>query len=274
MTLVVRVHSIASKSITSEAPLTATKNTAATSAVTESTAGGSVRVLTPERSINFSPGPTNENASSSEPPGHDISAGQSQDHPIPTIETDSDDSSTPSARLLYAAKGKGRDVACGSHGTDGIGPGLQGMRISSPGQRLSMSDVAVAIEGMASSSGTGATLDSRQLDIERNSPDRRRRSRSRVNTPVHNVQDEEPPQDRFHEPSFQQAFGDAKRIMSELSNVLGSNSLHIDPNSTMQRLHKEAGDLAIFQCPSSRTVGFVGDSGVGKLHNQGGGCLC
>jgi hypothetical protein len=59
--------------------------------------------------------------------------------------------------------------------------------------------------------------------------------------------------------------------MSELADALGNNSLHVDPDSTIQRLHKEAGDLANFQSPSSRSVGFVGDSGVGMLHNQVGG---
>lgn len=242
--------------------------------MTESTAGSSARVLTPQSSINFSPESANGNESSSAPSGHDISAGPSQDQPFPTIERDSDDTRTPSTRPLGAAKGKGRDVARDSHGTDGIGADLEGMRISSPDSRLDMSDVAVAIEGRTSNFDNGAALlDPGRLDTERNSPDRRRRSSSRMNTRVHNVQDEEPPQDRFHDPAFQQAFGEAKRIMSELSNVLGSNSLHIDPDSTMQRLHREAGDLAIFQCPSSRTVGFVGDSGVGTLHNQGEGRL-
>jgi hypothetical protein len=155
-------------------------------------------------------------------------------------------------------------VARDSPGADGIGANLEGMQISSQDSGLDMSNVHAAIEGIASGSGDGAALlDPVRLDTERNSPDRRRRSSSRMIRPVHNVQDEEPPQDRFHEPAFQQAFHDAKRIMSELYDVLGSNSLHTDPDSTMQRLHKEAEALAVFQCSSSRTVGFVGDSGVG-----------
>ncbi|RSM10793.1 hypothetical protein CEP52_003372 [Fusarium oligoseptatum] len=45
---------------------------------------------------------------------------------------------------------------------------------------------------------------------------------------------------------------------------LGSSSLHNSPESTIHRLHDEAGELARFEYPSTRTVGFVGDSGVGK----------
>jgi hypothetical protein len=92
----------------------------------------------------------------------------------------------------------------------------------------------------------------------------RRRSSSRTNASPHNVMDEEPPNDRFHEPTFQQAFFDAKRFMSELTDVLSSSSIHNEPDSTMRQLHEEAQKLARFQCPSTRTVGFVGDSGVGK----------
>jgi hypothetical protein len=56
--------------------------------------------------------------------------------------------------------------------------------------------------------------------------------------------------------------------MSELTGVLGSSHILVDPDSAMQRFHKEAKDLAQFQCPSSRTVGFVGDSGVGTLYHK------
>ncbi|KAF4487271.1 Nuclear GTPase SLIP-GC [Colletotrichum fructicola Nara gc5] len=77
--------------------------------------------------------------------------------------------------------------------------------------------------------------------------------------------------------------------MSRLARVLGSSPLHIDPDSAIKRLHKRARDLSRFQCPPTRTVGFVGDSGVGKssllnslLHqkglartsNSGAACTC
>ncbi|KAI5461911.1 hypothetical protein BGZ63DRAFT_423233 [Mariannaea sp. PMI_226] len=132
-----------------------------------------------------------------------------------------------------------------------------------------MSDIAEAVEGIARGSDSRSaslapedTAGSRQATPRRTS--RARRSGSRTLFTRHNVQDEEPPRDAFNDPSFQQAFRDAKRLMARMHRELGSSSIHSDPDSTMQRLHKEAGELANFTYPSTRTVGFVGDSGVGK----------
>ncbi|KAL2694823.1 hypothetical protein Neosp_001410 [[Neocosmospora] mangrovei] len=105
------------------------------------------------------------------------------------------------------------------------------------------------------------------LRQEQGPPRQRRRSRrssSGVDRLPHSVLDEELPQDAFHSPEFQQAFRDAKQLMSTVEGVLGSSSLHNSPESTIRRLHTEAGELARFEYPSTRTVGFVGDSGVGK----------
>lgn len=246
--------------------LTGEKNNAGASVATESTTSDSPRVLTPQSSMNFSPEGANGHLPSPSPdqPGRDTSTVPPQDQPIPTIERDSDDSSTHITSSLRTAKGKNREVSQDSYGTDGIAAGVEGMRISSPGLGLDMADMAAAIEGAAVPSNL------RSLEPERNAHDRRRRSSSRINTVIHHVQDEEPPQDRFHEPAFQLAFRDARSSMSELADVLGNNSFQIDPDSTIQRLHKEAKDLASFQSPSSRTVGFVGDSGVGTSNNREG----
>lgn len=93
---------------------------------------------------------------------------------------------------------------------------------------------------------------------------RRRRSSSYLNQTPHKVEDEEPPHERFHEPGFQQAFGNAKRLMRDLMGVLASATLHTEPESAIQRLYLEANYLSFFQHAATRTVGFVGDSGVGK----------
>jgi len=68
---------------------------------------------------------------------------------------------------------------------------------------------------------------------------------------------------RFHDAAVQQALVDAKSLISRMRDVLGSSILHTDPDSTIRRLHLRAENLATFQCPSTRTVGFVGDTGVG-----------
>lgn len=52
--------------------------------------------------------------------------------------------------------------------------------------------------------------------------------------------------------------------MFRLTSALGSSSIHVEPDSTMKSLHRRAEELANFYPPSTRTVGFVGDSGVGK----------
>jgi hypothetical protein len=144
----------------------------------------------------------------------------------------------------------------------------------SPGSSLGMSDVAAAIEEVASGSDEQFPLlepGSSELQGQSWSPRTTRRSRtsSRTSLVPHNVRDEELPPDRFHDPAVQQAFRDARVLMSGLTDVLGTSSLHIDPDSTIRRLHQQADNLARFQCPSTRTVGFVGDSGVGMCH-----CKC
>jgi hypothetical protein len=94
---------------------------------------------------------------------------------------------------------------------------------------------------------------------------RRRRSSSRVNLPPYDVQDEVPPKDRFHDPAFQTAFRDAKEVVADLRVALSSSALHVEEGSTIRRLDEMARSLYQFRCPSTRVVGFVGDSGAGKF---------
>ncbi|EXF77774.1 hypothetical protein CFIO01_03095, partial [Colletotrichum fioriniae PJ7] len=95
-------------------------------------------------------------------------------------------------------------------------------------------------------------------------PPRRSRGRSEVALVYHDVQDEELPESRFYDPAVQIAIEDAKALMAQLAGVLENSPLHANSDSTIKRLHDQAVDLAKFQGPSRRTVGFVGDSGVGK----------
>ena len=85
---------------------------------------------------------------------------------------------------------------------------------------------------------------------------------------LYDVRNEKPPDDCFNNSPFQEAFRGAKLIMDDLAAVLNSGSHQFEPDSTMKRLHKNAQDLARFQCPSSWIVGFVGASGVGQLHHK------
>ncbi|KAJ4218572.1 hypothetical protein NW759_008465 [Fusarium solani] len=142
------------------------------------------------------------------------------------------------------------------------------MRLSEQNGIDNLSDVAEAVDRVARGSDSRAvSLTPEPTSSRAGTPRQRgrsRRSSSGVDRLPHNVLDEELPQDAFHSPEFQQAFRDAKQLMSTVEGVLGSSSLHNSPESTIRRLHTEAGELARFEYPSTRTVGFVGDSGVGK----------
>ncbi|KAK7959857.1 uncharacterized protein PG986_004711 [Apiospora aurea] len=148
---------------------------------------------------------------------------------------------------------------------------LQDLSIARPtANSMGMSELADALNHISN----GASSRSARLltpEAQQSTPGtplprsgRRRRSSSKINVEIYDVRDEKAPNDRFNEPTFQSAFRDARRLMSDLEDTLASSSLHIDPDSTMKRLHQEAKTLSTFHCPPSRTVGFVGDSGVGK----------
>ncbi|KAK3381146.1 hypothetical protein B0H63DRAFT_474992 [Podospora didyma] len=105
---------------------------------------------------------------------------------------------------------------------------------------------------------------SRAVSAGLSRPAHQRLSSSRQREPPHDVHDEQPEEDQFHDPRFQSAFADATILMANLTDVLGGSTFHLDPDSTVRSLHQRASDLARFQCPPTRTVGFVGASGVGK----------
>ena len=217
-------------------------------------------------------------------------AAQNPDDPLPSIESEprrpainsSHGSSTPEARtpslsVLSSPPYVGETLGTPSQRTrserragsvDGIASRLRDVNLNTHGRAgLAMSGVAAALSDAAN----GLDHHAAQLEPSREapslSPDRqqsRRRSSQRVDLIPHNVQDEDPPEDRFHSPDVQQAFSGAKNLMERLTAVLSSSSLHHEPDSTMRRLHQRCGDLGRFRCPPTRTVGFVGDSGVGK----------
>ncbi|KAK1975437.1 hypothetical protein LZ30DRAFT_605612 [Colletotrichum cereale] len=178
---------------------------------------------------------------------------------------------------------------------------LGGLDLGGRPSRLGMSDVGAAIADIADGLGvrtppppprqtTTASPDAWGVSPGLRPPtDRRSRAGSRVSLVPHDVRDEEPPADRFHDPTVQGAFGDARALVARLARVLEGSPLHASADSTIKQLHGRARKLAGFQCPSTRTVGFVGDSGVGKssvlnslldqeglarTSNSGAACTC
>jgi hypothetical protein len=93
---------------------------------------------------------------------------------------------------------------------------------------------------------------------------RRRRSASAANMRRHQVEDEHPPETAFHVPEVQQALSDVRSVVSRMVDVLSTSKLHLGRSSSVRSLHQKAIELERCQIPSSRIVGLVGDSGVGK----------
>ncbi|KAK8030148.1 hypothetical protein PG993_011439 [Apiospora rasikravindrae] len=164
------------------------------------------------------------------------------------------------------ATSSGDDADIGS-----IDAQLQDLSIARPTAKpLGMSELADALNSMSDEANSRSarllTPEAQQstpvTPLRRSG--RRRRSSSKISVEIYDVRDEKAPNDRFNDPTFQSAFRDARKLMSDLEVTLASSSLHVDPDSTMKRLHQEAKTLSNFYCPPSRTVGFVGDSGVGK----------
>lgn len=81
---------------------------------------------------------------------------------------------------------------------------------------------------------------------------------------IHRIEDENPPDAVFHVREVQEALVSAKSVPSNMLNVLSASDLHREPGSVIESLRQQAMRLSAFQLPSSRIVGLVGDSGVGK----------
>ncbi|KAK0742907.1 hypothetical protein B0T18DRAFT_489791 [Schizothecium vesticola] len=210
------------------------------------------------------PIPSVENGAS---PSASCSSPSQNPTPVSSSQLLSARSPTPSIAISQApCSSAAATPPSSSVGFSEIEAGIQGIRLSQPGDSLDMSSLAAALPRNSTSDSRPTPLrdSTAQSESPRSSPGRSRRSSSRVNLQPHNVRDEEPPQDRFHEPAFQQAFRNAKALMGGLAAVLGSSALHLEPDSAMSNLRQTAQDLAAFQCPPTRVVGLVGDSGVGK----------
>jgi hypothetical protein len=96
------------------------------------------------------------------------------------------------------------------------------------------------------------------------SPSRRRRSGSGVRRERHQVEAEDPPEAFANMGEVQEALIDARTLTRRIATVLSSSSLHYENGSGIHNLHQQATRLEKFQLPSSRIIGLVGDSGVGK----------
>jgi hypothetical protein len=137
---------------------------------------------------------------------------------------------------------------------DTIGLGPDGLQSSPPYHRTLLSPQSPTpdrVAGDAASSPGSAS---------------RRRSRTPADRTPHAITDEEPPHQRFYDPDVQLQLAISKGLVQDLVYALESSSLHDEPESRIKALYAQAIELSQYQNPSVRTVGLVGDSGVGMWH--------
>lgn len=130
---------------------------------------------------------------------------------------------------------------------------------------LDLDSINEAVERLEMRSDTqnGSPVPQTSLRVSRLAA--RRRSSPRASQACHMVEDEELPNDKFNTASFQGSLAATKQLMCDLRSALGSSSIHLQSESAMKSLHERADKLACFRPPCTRTVGFVGDTGVGML---------
>lgn len=149
----------------------------------------------------------------------------------------------------------------------GLTAGLQDLGLASgqsslqPRDGLDMREIGAAIDDLVQDVGTPRASGSLVVSPPGHL---RRRSSPRPEPVIHRVEDEEPPDDEFHSLAFQRRLFQAKIMLQRLTRVLSSNPIHVEPDSNIKRRHEEAESLRDFRPLSVRTVGLVGDSGVGK----------
>lgn len=198
-------------------------------------------------------------------------------NPSPTSR-DEDQFSSPSTLVLTPVDASIAGSSGDRSGSPGLSPEahtnlaneLSSMRLSPANGVFDMSRLAQTVDLAARTPNRRASSSPNLYDV---TPTTERihtlspspQPRSNIGRRLHQVHQEEPPPDSIHSDQFQQAFSDSKTLMAEMEEVLQSSPLHADQNSTIHRLHHEAAELASFQYPSSRIVGLVGESGVGKF---------
>ncbi|KAJ8128625.1 hypothetical protein O1611_g5007 [Lasiodiplodia mahajangana] len=210
----------------------------------------------------------------------------SPDTALPSIESPSADkqvqspsnTSTPSTPvpLLSVSSSKSTPTPMSIPTTEGVTSGsilddqLETLRLWSTPPGINMGQILDALNAVEA----GRDSRSRSLNIlgspsptslsSRRQRIHSRRSSSQTNLAKHDVREEALPNDRFNMPAIQTALRDTKELMSKLVDVLGSSTVHNEPDSVMARLLRRTEALAEFKSPPTRTVGFVGDTGTGK----------
>lgn len=80
----------------------------------------------------------------------------------------------------------------------------------------------------------------------------------------YNMRSEPLPDAPIYNPELQAVLGTVKEQLGEIERTMGRCSMSSDTGSNISTLFQQTRSLAHFEYPTTRTIGFVGDSGVGK----------
>jgi hypothetical protein len=82
---------------------------------------------------------------------------------------------------------------------------------------------------------------------------------------LYNVRQEELPQVPIYDIRLQNALRNVRGQLADLAQVMNRRELAQDPTTAFHGLYKQTLEASRFAYPATRTVGFIGDSGMGKL---------
>jgi hypothetical protein len=85
----------------------------------------------------------------------------------------------------------------------------------------------------------------------------------------YNMRYERLPDLPIYNSDLQSNLSSTKTGLQDVYNILNGHSLASQEGSIIQGLCQEAEDVSSFNYEDVRTVGFIGDSGVGKLESSG-----
>ncbi|KAL9115184.1 MAG: hypothetical protein Q9227_000978 [Pyrenula ochraceoflavens] len=80
----------------------------------------------------------------------------------------------------------------------------------------------------------------------------------------YSANDEILPEEPYYDPSFQSCLRDARKLAHRVSQCLDKCVEAYRPDSILYKRREEAKSLSQFECSSTRLIGVVGNSGVGK----------
>lgn len=86
-----------------------------------------------------------------------------------------------------------------------------------------------------------------------------------VEADTYNFRQEPLPPAPVYNYRLQDGLKDVKNQLGDLANTMCLSGLVRDSNTSLHTLYEETKKASEFKCPETRTVGFIGDSGVGTL---------